>query len=131
MRIGRRSGPSGRHSRAAQMITLIAALAIVSGSHAPLAVTHPRVAVATPLVAVSPALEAAWMNVAVCENGGRNVDGSVYSGMLGISRANWYAYGGTQYASTPYQATFDEQIAVAMRIQAGAPIPDQSFCAAW
>ncbi|MDA8397163.1 MAG: transglycosylase family protein [Actinomycetota bacterium] len=120
------------------MITLIAALAIVSGSHAPLAVVNPRVAVATPLVAVvpprvavSPALEAAWMNVAVCENGGRNVDGSVYSGMLGISLANWYAYGGTQYASTPYQATFDEQIAVAMRIQAGAPIPDQSFCAAW
>ncbi|MDA8261516.1 MAG: transglycosylase family protein [Actinomycetota bacterium] len=106
------------------MISLIATLALVSGSHAPLAAAHPK-------LSISPALEAAWMNVAVCENGGRNVDGSVYSGMLGISLANWYAYGGTQFSSTPYQASFDEQILVAMRIQSGAPIPDQNSCSAW
>ena len=106
------------------MITLIATLAIVSGSHAPLAATHPR-------LAVTPAMEVAWMNVAQCENGGQNVNGSVYSGMLGISLANWYAYGGTQFASTPYGATFDEQIVVATRIQGGAPVPDQYACHAW
>ncbi|MDA8102631.1 MAG: transglycosylase family protein [Nitrospiraceae bacterium] len=118
------------------MITLIATLAIVSGSHAPLAAPHPKLAatpavVVRPAVVVSPAIEAAWMNVAQCENGGQNVDGPVYSGMLGISLTNWYAYGGTQFAPTPYGASFDEQIIVAMRIQAGAPVPDRYSCSAW
>jgi hypothetical protein len=73
---------------------------------------------------------AAWEKVAMCEEGGNwNVRGSVYSGGLGISNANWVAYGGTQYASNAADATPEEQVTVAERIQSNPP--DQYGCASW
>lgn len=72
----------------------------------------------------------AWERVAICEEGGDwHADGSTYSGGLGISRANWDAFGGRQFASEGALATEDQQIEVAMRIQPTAP--DQDSCAAW
>ena len=89
-----------------------------------------------PVYVSSPALISAveaeeWMKVAICEEGGQNVDGAVYSGMLGISRTNWTAYGGGEFAEDGFHASFDEQVVVAMRIQGSAPPPDQNGCAPW
>ncbi len=79
---------------------------------------------------VTPAQRAAWERVAMCEEGGNwYVNGSRFSGGLGISRANWVAYGGLEFAPYGAAATPDEQIMVAERIQANPP--DQHGCAAW
>ena len=79
---------------------------------------------------VTPAQRAAWNRVAVCEEGGNwQADGPRFSGGLGISRANWAAYGGLQYAQSGAQATPDQQIMVAQRIQYSPP--DQYGCASW
>jgi hypothetical protein len=85
---------------------------------------------AGPVDTVTPYQRAAWERVAMCEEGGDwNSDGSTFSGGLGISRANWDAYGGLQYAAEGAEATEDEQIMVAERIQ-GDP-PDQYGCRGW
>ena len=79
---------------------------------------------------VTPAQRAAWQRVAICEEGGNwQADGPRFSGGLGISRTNWVAYGGLQYASRGALATPDEQIMVAQRIQPNAP--DQHGCHSW
>jgi len=66
----------------------------------------------------------AWSKVAVCEEGGWvGASGPAYPDSLGISAANWTAYGGTSDVSP------DAQIVVAERIQANPP--DQSGCAPW
>lgn len=76
---------------------------------------------------VTPAEFAAWSKVAVCETGGNwSAEGPIYSGGLGISNANWIIYGGEQFAANAGLATSDEQIVVAMRIQANPP--DQDGC---
>jgi hypothetical protein len=85
-----------------------------------------------PVVAdtVTPFQRAAWNRVAMCEEGGNwQADGSRFSGGLGITRANWSIYGGLQYASSAAQATPDEQIMVAERIQFSPP--DQYGCSSW
>ena len=54
-----------------------------------------RPAPAGPVDTVTPDQRAAWERVAMCEEGGNwHADGSTFSGGLGISRANWVAYGG-------------------------------------
>ena len=111
------------------MIAVLAALAIVRGSHAPLVLPPPPPS--RPVVQIAPAVAAAWMRVATCETGGHNINGSVYSGMLGISNVNWIVYGGREFAPTAFLASFDQQVAVAIRIQGGAPVPDSTACAAW
>jgi hypothetical protein len=79
---------------------------------------------------VTSAQRAAWDRVAMCEEGGNwQADGSRFSGGLGISRSNWSIYGGLQYASSASQATPDQQIMVAQRIQYSPP--DQYGCASW
>ena len=79
---------------------------------------------------VTPAQRAAWDRVAMCEEGGNwHADGSRFSGGLGISRSNWSIYGGLQYAPSGAQATPDQQIMVAQRIQYSPP--DQYGCASW
>ncbi len=79
---------------------------------------------------VTPAQRAAWERVALCEEGGSwTADGGRFSGGLGISRANWAAYGGTQYAAIGAAATEDQQIMVAERIQSSPP--DQYGCHGW
>jgi hypothetical protein len=57
------------------------------------------------------------------------VRGSRYSGGLGISNVNWVAYGGTQFAANAADATPEEQVTIAERIQSSPP--DQYGCASW
>lgn len=79
---------------------------------------------------VTPAERAAWERVNICEEGGNwDVNGYRFSGGLGITRANWVAYGGLQFAPDGAAATPDEQIMVAERIQFNPP--DQHGCASW
>jgi hypothetical protein len=83
-----------------------------------------------PVDTVTPAQRAAWDRVAMCEEGGNwESDGSRFSGGLGITRSNWAIYGGLQYAPEAAEATPDEQIMVAERIQASPP--DQGGCSSW
>src|SRR5271166_230132 len=87
------------------------------------------VAPAPPVVSdgVTDAERNAWERVAICEEGGNwQADGSEVSGGLGITRANWNAYGGTQFAPEGAEATEDQQIIVAMRISPNPP--DQNGC---
>jgi hypothetical protein len=72
---------------------------------------------------------AAWLKVAICEEGGTLLfrdlgpwfdSGAAYPDSLGISAANWYANGGGSDVSA------NAQIAVAERIQASPP--DQDGC---
>jgi Transglycosylase-like domain len=93
------------------------------------AVTAPA-PVVTPTDTVTPDQRAAWERVAMCEEGGNwAADGGRFSGGLGISRTNWIAYGGGEYASSGAQATEDQQIMVAERIQSSPP--DQYGCGSW
>ena len=79
---------------------------------------------------VTPYQRAAWERVAMCEEGGNwAANGSIFSGGLGISRANWAAYGGYAFAPEGATATEDQQIMVAERIQFNPP--DQSGCHGW
>ena len=83
-----------------------------------------------PVDTVTPAQRAAWDRVAMCEEGGNwQADGPRFSGGLGITRANWAIYGGLQYAADAAEATPDEQIMVAERIQSSPP--DQGGCSSW
>jgi len=61
-----------------------------------------------------------WDAVAQCETGQNWATNSVpgYSGGLGFANRYWAAFGGTQYSNLPYQATREQQIAVAQRILA-------------
>ncbi len=71
--------------------------------------------------------------MATCEEGSRtygdaawHTRGTTYSGGLGISEANWAAFGGQADFGDEWVATPDEQVIVALRIQTDAP--DQSGC---
>ena len=77
-----------------------------------------------PAPAVTPLQYAEWTKVAICEEGGWiGYAGPAYPDSLGISAANWRAYGGGSDLSP------DAQILVAERIQMNPP--DQNGCAAW
>jgi len=79
---------------------------------------------------VSGSTYAAWSVVAECETGGNwSMEGSVFSGGLGIRNDVWAQYGGTQYAPTAGGATPSEQILIAEQIQANPP--DQNGCSSW
>ncbi len=111
-------------------------VAVVSAVHTaatpvPTAPAPTKVAApAGPVDTVTPYERAEWERVAMCEEGGDwSADGGEFSGGLGISRANWDAFGGLQYAPEGAEATPDEQIMVAERIQ-GYP-PDQDGCEGW
>jgi hypothetical protein len=73
----------------------------------------------------------AWTKVSICEEGGNwTVQGSVYSGGLGMLNATWIAYGGLQFAPNAGQASIVQQIAIAKRVQPNPP--DQAGCSgAW
>jgi hypothetical protein len=97
---------------------------------APAAAAPAPAAPAGPVDTVTPEQRAEWSRVAMCEEGGDWAsDGSRFSGGLGITRTNWVAYGGEQYAPEGAMATEDEQIMVAERIQFDPP--DQSGCDGW
>jgi resuscitation-promoting factor RpfA len=100
---------------------------------APVPVATPAPAPAPPTAAVdtvTPEQRAAWERVAMCEEGGNwSAGGSRFSGGLGITRSNWDAYGGQQFAPVGAMATEDQQIMVAERIQSSPP--DQYGCRGW
>jgi hypothetical protein len=83
-----------------------------------------------PVDTVTPEQRAEWERVAMCEEGGDwSSDGSRFSGGLGITRTNWAAYGGEEFAPEGAEATEDQQIMVAERIQSYPP--DQGGCHGW
>ncbi|MBZ8176265.1 DUF348 domain-containing protein [Corynebacterium poyangense] len=61
-----------------------------------------------------------WDSIAQCESGGNwaTNTGNGYSGGLQFSPSTWAAYGGTAYAPSADQASREQQIAVAERVQA-------------
>lgn len=76
-------------------------------------------------VAFAPAASAApdsdWDRLANCESGGNWAinTGNGYHGGLQFSPSTWRAYGGGEFAPFAYQATREQQIAVAERTLAG------------
>ncbi|GEL23512.1 hypothetical protein PSU4_24660 [Pseudonocardia sulfidoxydans NBRC 16205] len=61
----------------------------------------------------------AWDSLAKCESGGNWAinTGNGYYGGLQFDARTWAAYGGTQYAPLPHQATREQQIAVATKMR--------------
>jgi hypothetical protein len=80
--------------------------------------THPSRSRRSPTT--SPREPSSWDAIAQCESG-RDWTSSAgqYEGGLQFDPATWTAYGGGDYAEHAYQATRDEQIAVAERVLAG------------
>lgn len=62
-----------------------------------------------------------WDRIAQCESGGNwHINtGNGYHGGLQFSPSTWRAYGGTAYAPTADQATREQQIAIATKVQRG------------
>lgn len=60
-----------------------------------------------------------WDRLAECESGGdwSTNTGNGYYGGLQFDKQTWDAYGGTQYASYPHQASREEQIATAEKVR--------------
>jgi len=70
-----------------------------------------------------------WEKVAVCETGFNwTLRGPLYSGGLGITNTNWIAYGGRQFANNAVDASPEEQIYIATKINSSGYIPDQGGC---
>ncbi len=66
-----------------------------------------------------PSSEADWDAIAMCESGGNwHLDG-YYDGGLQFHPQTWLAYGGGQYARYAWQATREQQIAIAERVLEG------------
>ena len=76
-------------------------------------------ALLAPAAAAAP--DSDWDRLAQCESGGnwQINTGNGYHGGLQFSPSTWAAYGGTQYAPYAYQASREEQIAVAEKTLAG------------
>ena len=60
-----------------------------------------------------------WDRLAQCESGGNWAinTGNGYYGGIQFDASTWRAYGGTQYAPLPHQATREQQIAVATKMR--------------
>jgi hypothetical protein len=91
--------------------------------------------IALPLVSAQ--AFAQWGQVAWCEthsNWGR--EGSLHDGGLGMLQATWVQFGGLKFAARPHLATPEQQIYVAIQVEAqtghGGYVPDQDGeCRAW
>jgi hypothetical protein len=70
-------------------------------------------------------------SVVMCESHGQNLppNSAGASGYYQIIPSTWQAYGGGQYASSAYQASAQQQAAVASRIWAGGAGASQWVCA--
>ena len=66
-----------------------------------------------------PSSEADWDAIAMCESGGRWHLDSYYDGGLQFHPNTWLAYGGGRYARYAWQATREQQIAIAERVLEG------------
>ncbi|HEX3816402.1 MAG TPA: transglycosylase family protein [Mycobacteriales bacterium] len=90
---------------------------------AAVAVAAVGAAAAAPLIGggVAHADGSVWDNVAQCESTGNwSINtGNGFSGGLQFTQSTWAAYGGTAYAPQAYQASREQQIAVAQRVLAG------------
>lgn len=82
---------------------------------------------------VAPHLMEQWSKVAWCETHGHwAMQGPHYSGGLGIRNDVWVEYGGLQYAEHAGDATVEQQIIIARRINSNGYIPDQNgTCKRW
>ena len=70
-----------------------------------------------------------WEKVAVCETGYNWASrGPLYSGGLGTTNYNWITYGGRQFANNASDATPEEQVYIATKINSSGYIPDQYGC---
>lgn len=78
----------------------------------------PKAHVAQPAAPSGP-----WLKVAICEESGRN---DPTYGYLGILPSTWVYFGGTKYAPLAGGATWQEQVAIAERVQ--SDVPDQNGC---
>jgi hypothetical protein len=97
---------------------------------APMTIAVAALGATDPADTVTPGERAAWERVALCEEDGNWAsDGPAFSGGLGISRANWSAFGGGEFAPEGSLATEDQQIMVAERIEPEPP--DQDGCRGW
>lgn len=78
------------------------------------------VRVGTKQPAVPPVTDGSvWDALAQCESGGNwSINtGNGYYGGLQFNKQTWDAYGGTQYAAYPHQATREQQIAIATKLR--------------
>ena len=84
-------------------------------------------------VLINPTIENQWKLVAQCETGGNwKARGPVFSGGIGIRNINWKYYGGTAFAKNAADASPQEQILVAQRIEGHGFVPDQyGVCSSW
>jgi hypothetical protein len=85
--------------------------------------------VGTKVVAAPPVSGAAkWDAIAKCESGGNWAinTGNGYYGGLQFDKQTWNAYGGSQYAALPSQATREQQIAVGQKV-----VDDRGGYGAW
>jgi len=70
-----------------------------------------------------------WDKVNICEEGGRwNIQGSIYSGGLGIRDENWISFGGLRLAPNAGLATPMQQVYIARKIEGSNYVPDQNGC---
>ncbi len=102
----------GKHRRPSSVGPKIARLTLAGAvAGAPFVLTAPAQA----------ASDATWDELAECEAGGdwHANTGNGYYGGLQFSESTWDAYGGEEYADNAHQATREQQIAVAERVQDG------------
>ncbi|BAU95199.1 resuscitation-promoting factor RpfA [Corynebacterium suranareeae] len=101
----------GRHSaKTSSAFTKLAASTIAFGAAA---------TIMAPTASAAP--DSDWDRLAQCESGGNWAinTGNGYHGGLQFSASTWAAYGGQEFAPYAYQATREQQIAVAERTLAG------------
>ncbi|ALP49572.1 resuscitation-promoting factor Rpf1 [Corynebacterium glutamicum] len=101
----------GRHStKTSSAFTKLAASTIAFGAAA---------TIMAPSASAAP--DSDWDRLAQCESGGNWTinTGNGYHGGLQFSAGTWAAYGGQEFATYAYQATREQQIAVAERTLTG------------
>lgn len=90
-----------------------------------------------PTPIVTPQVMQKWLTVAWCETNQHWASrGPIFSGGLGITNYNWAYFGGRDFAQNASQATPEQQVLIAIRIQKEGGykgvVPDQNgYCAGW
>jgi hypothetical protein len=116
---------SGRHRKPSTLADTTGSLALASLKVGVVAatVTAPVVlagtAMAAPSSDASPQSNATWDRLAKCEST-NNWDadtGNGFKGGLQFTPSTWKRFGGTKFASTPDQASREQQIAIAKKVQ--------------
>ena len=97
----------------------IAALDAELAERAVAVVTSPPPANLASAPVPSPSSEADWDAIAMCESGQRWHLDSTYDGGLQFHPDTWLAYGGGQYARYAWQASREQQIAIAEKVLEG------------